>query len=461
MHDKKKYSSSLDAATGLPSKDIFYDRLTQALVLAKRSKQSLAVMFISFDSLKVINDNMGQRIGDQLLKAVAQRITDTLRKSDTAARPGSNEFMILLPEIPRGEFAAVVAGKIFVALGSTLVLERRELFINANIGISIFPNDGDDAMALIKNSYTAMQHAMARGHNAYTFYSPDLNNKAFEMLLLESNLRLALRRKEFVLHYQPQIDLRTGLITGLEALVRWRRPEGGLVYPAAFIQLMEDTGLICELGEWVLRKACEQNKSWQEAGMKPLRVAVNLSVKQFHQENIVALVQTVLEETGLDAEFLELELTESVFMRNVASVVETLHALRKMGVRIAIDDFGTGYSSLSYLKLFPINKLKMVEPFVSCVTIGNPDDVVIANMIVGMAHSLNMLVIAEGVENNENMEYLKSIHCDELQGNICSHPLPAEDIPLFLRQEKYYSPLPLCDLRGHEGPPTDAVKGRA
>ena len=441
MQGRKKHDLDRDATTGLPSKAIFYDRLTQALVLAKRNAQSLAVLFLSFDNLKLINDKMGQRFGDQLIKAVANRIMCALRKSDTAARPGSNEFMILLPQIPRGEYASIVVDKIFAALSSTIVLEEHEIFINASIGISICPNDGDDASTLIKNAYTAMQHAIARGHNTCTFYSPELNNQAFEMLLLENNLRLALKRKEFVLHYQPQIDLRTGLISGFEALVRWRHPERGLLYPAAFIKLMEDTGLISQLGEWGLREACIQNKRWQEAGMKPLRVAVNLSSKQIHQKNFVELVKKVLDETGLDAEFLELELTESIFMWNIDYVVETLSTLRNMGVFIAIDDFGTGYSSLSYLKLFPVNKLKMVEPFVSCVTIGKPNDVVIAKMIVGMAHSLNMRVIAEGVEDNENLEFLRSIQCDELQGNVLSHPVPPEEVVSLLHaKNKFFAP---------------------
>jgi diguanylate cyclase (GGDEF)-like protein len=440
VRGRKKHPLDCDTTTGLPSKAIFYDRLTQALILAKRNAQSLAVLFLSFDNLKLINDKMGQHFGDELIKAVANRIMSVLRKSDTVARPGSNEFMVLLPQIPRGEYASLVADKIFSALSSTIVLEEHEIFIKASIGISICPNDGDDATTLIKNAYTAMQHAMARGHTTCTFYSPELNNRAFEMLLLENNLRLALKREEFVLHYQPQIDLHTGLLSGFEALVRWQHPEGGLLYPAAFIKLMEDTGLISQLGEWVLRQACIQNKQWQEAGMKPLRVAVNLSSKQIHQKNFVELVKTVLDETGLNAEFLELELTESIFMWNIDSVVETLSTLRNMGIHIAIDDFGTGYSSLSYLKLFPVNKLKMVEPFVSCVTIGKPNDVVLAKMIVGMAHSLNMKVIAEGVEDNENLVFLRSIQCDELQGNILSQPLPPKEVvPLLQKGGKFFT----------------------
>jgi diguanylate cyclase (GGDEF)-like protein len=442
VRGRKKQLLDRDAAIGIPSKDIFDDRLTQALVLAKRNAQSLAVMFLSFDNLKLINDKMGQRFGDQLIKAVANRIKGALRKSDTAARPGSNEFMILLPQIPRGEYAAIVADKIFAALSSTIVLEGHEIFINASIGISICPNDGDDTTTLIKNAYTAMQHAIARGHNTYTFYSAELNNQAFEMLLLENNLRLALKREEFILHYQPQMDLRTGLISGFESLVRWQHPERGLVYPAEFIKLMEDTGLICQLGEWGMRQACMQNKRWQEAGINPLRIAVNISSKQIHQKNFVEFVKAVLDETGLNAEFLELELTERVFMWNIDTVVETLRALRIMGVHIAIDDFGTGYSSLSYLKLFPVNKLKIVEPFVSSVTIGKPNDVVIAKMIIGMAHSLNMKVIAEGVEDNENLEFLRSIQCDELQGNILSHPIPPEEVVSLLQKGEKFFALP-------------------
>ncbi len=425
-----------DAAADLPGKDIFNDRLTQALSLAKRSGQSLAVMFVKFHRLKLINDNLGQHIGDQLIQEAARRVKQALRKSDSVTRPGGNEFMVLLPEIMHVEDATVVARKIFDSFNLPFILDRHEIFINCSIGISVHPDDGDNAKTLIKNAYTALHHANALGKNEMAFYSSRLNDLAFEKMLLENNLRLALERDQFVLHYQPQIDLASRRICGVEALVRWQRPDVGLVYPGDFIRVMEETGFICQLGEWVLRTACRQNKAWQQSGLRPMRVAVNVSAQQFHQQDLVGLVRSVLNETGLEPCHLELELTETVFMRRIESVVETLRALRTMGLHISIDDFGTGYSSLSYLKMFPVNKLKMVEPFVSCLSIEKPDDMAIASMIVSMAHSLNMKVIAEGVEESGNLELLRSIRCDEMQGNLISHPVPAEEIPGIVREEK-------------------------
>src|SRR5512143_197334 len=438
--DQKENPPELDAATGLPTKAIFFDRLTQALTLAKRKQRSLAVMFISFDSLKLINDNLGQRFGDQLLKALSGRLASCLRVSDTVARPGSNEFMVLLPEIDTSASIIVVTDKIFRALSSSFALEQHEIFVNASIGISMFPDDGDNASSLLKNSYAAMQHAREEEKNTYRFYSQAINDAAFEKMLLENHLRLALQRGEFVLHYQPQIDLRTGQISGTEALVRWQRPDADLVYPAGFIRLMEENGLIVPLGEWVLRQACLQGRAWQNAGIRPIRMAVNLSARQFQQQNIVETVERALEESGLEPALLELELTESIFIRNIEPVIGTLRTLRSMGVHVSIDDFGTGYSSLSYLKYFPVNKLKIVEPFVSFVAINTPNDVVIANAIVAMAHSLNMKVIAEGVEHRDNLDFLRSIQCDELQGNVFCHPLPADELTALLREGKRLPP---------------------
>ena len=440
VQDQKENHLDLDAATGLPTKAVFFGRLTQALTLAKRKQRSLAVMFISFDSLKLINDNLGQRFGDQLLKSVSERLVSCLRESDTVARPGSSEFMILLPEIETSANVSVVTDKIFRALSASFFLEQHEIFVNASIGVSMYPDDGDNASSLLKNSYAAMQNAREEGNNTYRFYSTAVNDAAFEKMLLENNLRLALKRGEFVLHYQPQIDLRTGLVTGTEALVRWQRPDAGLVYPVNFIRLMEDNGLIVPLGEWVLRQACMQNKAWQDAGIRPIRMAVNLSARQFQQQNIIETVRRTLGETGLNPASLELELTESIFIQDIEPVIATLRTLRAMGVQVSIDDFGTGYSSLSYLKYFPVNKLKIVEPFVSFVAINTPNDVVIANAIVAMAHSLNMKVIAEGVEHRDNLEFLQSIKCDELQGNVFSHPLPADDITTLLLEGKCLFP---------------------
>ncbi|MGD1074599.1 MAG: EAL domain-containing protein [Thermodesulfovibrionales bacterium] len=439
MEDRKEANNSAayqDTLTGLPNKRIFFDRLSQALARARRGDLIAAVLFLSVDRLKLINDTMGQRCGDQLLKALAERLQGCLRESDTVARPGRDEFMILLPAITHAEDATLVAKKIFSALSCPFALDKREIFVTASIGISIHPNDGSDASALLRNSYTAMQRARETAKNSYKFYSPTMNDKAFERMIMENNLQLALKRNEFFLHYQPQINLDTGQISGMEALVRWQRPGAGVVYPNEFIKLMEEIGLIVPLGEWVLRTACAQSRALQETSRKPMRVAVNLSVRQF-QQNIIETVQRVLEDTGLEPNFLELELTESIFVQDVEAAVEVLHAMRRMGVNISIDDFGMGYSSLSYLKYFPINKLKIVEPFISSIAI-DPNDAVIAKAIVALAHSLNMKVIAEGVEKEEDLEFIRSLHCDELQGNIFSHPVPAEEIAKLLTSEKHF-----------------------
>ncbi|MGD0886373.1 MAG: EAL domain-containing protein [Thermodesulfovibrionales bacterium] len=437
MEDRNEATDSAvlqDAITGLPNKHLFFDRLSQALALARRSDQIAAVLFLSVDRLKLINDTMGQRCGDELLKALAERLQSCLRESDTVARPGRDEFLILLPAVTHAEDATLVAKKIFSALSSPFVLDKHEIFVTSSIGISIHPNDGNDASTLLRNSYTAMQRAKETAKNTYKFYSPTMNDKAFERMLMENSLQLALRRNEFFLHYQPQISLSTGRISGMEALVRWQRPDVGIVYPNEFIKLMEEIGLIVPLGEWVLRTACAQNKALQETSRKPMRIAVNLSVRQF-QQNIIETVRRVLEDTGLEPNCLELELTESIFVQDIEVAVETLHALRRLGVNISIDDFGMGYSSLSYLKYFPINKLKIVEPFISSIAI-DPNDAVIAKAIVALAHSLNIKVIAEGVEKEEDLEFIRSLHCDELQGNIFSHPVPAEEIAKLLAKEK-------------------------
>jgi diguanylate cyclase (GGDEF)-like protein len=436
LEDLKENDSALyDVTTGIPGRTIFHDRLKQALLFARRKGNAVSVMFVSVDYLKLINDTLGKDVGDQLLCIVAGRLKGCLRNSDTVARPGRDEFMILLPEIANADDAARVAAKIFTSLNSTFVLGGHELFVDANIGISVYPDDGDDDISLIRNSYAAMQHAVEAGKNTYKFYSPAINTKAFNRMVMENCLRLALGREEFFLNYQPQMDLRSGHVSGLEALVRWDRPGFGVVYPNSFIPLMEESGLILSLGEWVLYNACTQNKLWQESGLRPVRVAVNISARHFQQGDIVDLVGRVLGETGLGPQFLDLELTESIFMQNTEAAVEALRALRDMGVQISIDDFGTGYSSLSYLKYFPINKLKMVEPFVSVIAV-HPNDEVIARAIVAMAHSLNMKVIAEGVENEQHLAFLRSLECDELQGNIFSHPVPVGEAVRFLSGQR-------------------------
>jgi EAL domain-containing protein (putative c-di-GMP-specific phosphodiesterase class I) len=322
-------------------------------------------------------------------------------------------------------------------LESPFILKKHKLFVSVNIGISIYPNDGDNAKALLNTSYTALQRARELGKNTYQFYSPALTERAFERMVMENDLQLALQREEFILYYQPQIDLKSGLIIGLEALARWQKPGGNLVYPKSFIYLMEETGLIVPLDEWVLHTACKQNKSWQIAGLKPVRVAVNISARHFHEKDITHIVSRVLEDTGLEPQFLELELTESIFLKNLERTVKALKVLSGMGVNISIDDFGTGYSSLSYLKYFPINKLKIVEPFIFSVSF-NPTDEVIARAIIALAHTLNMKVVAEGVEKKEQMQLIRSLKCDELQGNIFSLPLvPEEVVKLLVKGKKF------------------------
>jgi diguanylate cyclase (GGDEF)-like protein len=438
LKDQKKSINKIasrDPLTGLHNRDLFFDCLTRAIALAARNKKVAGVLFICIDRLKLINDTLGENYGNRLLKSLAMRLNACVRKSDIVARPGRDEFLILLPEIRYAEDAALIARKIFASVEAPFILRNRRFFISVNIGISVYPNDSDNAKALLNTSYTALQRARELGENTYQFYSPALTERAFERMVMENDLKFALQRKEFLLHYQPQIDLKTGMITGVEALVRWRTPQGNLVYPKKFLYLMEETGLIVQLGELVLFTACKQNKAWQEAGLKPIRVAVNISARHFHEKDITHIVSRVLEETGLEAKFLELELTESIFLKNLERTVKALKVLRGMGVNISIDDFGTGYSSLSYLKYFPINKLKIVEPFISSVSF-SPTDEVIARAIIALAHTLNMKVVAEGVEKKEQMQLIRSLKCDELQGNIFSLPLPPEEITKLLTHKR-------------------------
>jgi diguanylate cyclase (GGDEF)-like protein len=426
---------SYDALTSLPTKELFFESLTNALALAARNERIMAVLFVCVDRLKLINDTLGETYGNKLLKTLAKRIKACVTNCDIVARPGRDEFMILLPEIRYAEDAALTARKIFTSLESPFSLKKRTMFASVNIGISIYPNDGDNAKALISTAYTALQRARELGKNSYQFYAADLTKKAFDRMAMENDLQLALKNKEFVLHYQPQFDLQTGTITGVEALMRWQKPGGDLMYPKSFISLMEETGLIVELGELALNMACSQNKSWQKAGLKPIRVAVNISARHFHEQDIPHLVSRVLEDTQLEPKFLEIELTESIFLKNLERSIKSLKVLSGMGVSISIDDFGTGYSSLSYLKYFPISKVKIVEPFIASVSF-HPTDEVIARAIIALSHSLNMKVIAEGVEKRDQISFLRSLNCDEVQGNIISRPLANAELAKFLIEDK-------------------------
>ncbi len=438
MKDQKKSikeTAYYDSLTGLRNRAAFFGGLTRAIALAARNKKTAAVLFICVDRLKLINDTLGEKYGNKLLKTLAERLQRCVRKSDIVARPGRDEFMILLPEIRYAEDAALIARKIFVSLESPFTLQKRKLFVLVNIGISVYPNDGNDAKALLNKSYTALERAKEMGKNTYQFYSQELTDRAFERMVLENDLRFALKNEEFILHYQPQFDLQTGLITGIEALVRWQKPGNILVYPKSFLPIMEETGLIAELGERVLYMACSNNKAWQKDGLKPIRVAVNISAKHFQEQDIPYLVSRVLADTGLEPKFLEIEVTESIFFKNLERSIKALKILSGMGVTISIDDFGTGYSSLSYLKYFPINKVKIIEPFIASVSF-HPTDEVIARAIIALAHSLNMRVIAEGVERRDQISAVRSLNCDEVQGNIVSHPLTSEELVGFLAADK-------------------------
>lgn len=429
-----------DTLTGLPNRMLFQERLPHALALAERSEQRLAVILLDLDRFKTINETLGHAVGDRLLHDVAERLTGCVRRSDTVARFAGDEFALLLMQITRTEDVARIAQRtedaVEVAQSILRVLEppfvsgQHELYLTASIGIGLYPDDGGDSQTLLKNAGSALYRAKEQGGNNYQFYTADMNAKALKRLALENSLRHALERDEFALHYQPQVDISSGQIVGMEALLRWQHPELGLVCPSDFIPLAEDTGLIVPIGEWVLHTACAQNKKWHEEGWPSMRISVNLSARQFEQLQLVEIITEALSETGLAPEQLELELTESAIMKNTETAIETLHRIKKTGVRIAIDDFGTGYSSLSYLKQLPIDVLKIDRSFV-CESTTAPDDAAIVMAIIGLAHTLNLKVIAEGVETEEQLAFLRLLKCDEIQGYLCSRPLAAASFKKF------------------------------
>ncbi|HEX2769730.1 MAG TPA: EAL domain-containing protein [Geobacteraceae bacterium] len=427
----------IDILTGLPDRSAFYNYVKHAVAQAGRRRQILSVLFFSLDRFKLINDSLGELVGNLLLKEVAERLKYCMRKSDVLARPGWDEFMILLPEIARVEDATVVVERIFDALQSPFQLNGKEFFINASIGISLYPHDGVDPTSLINNASTAMKRAKEERKNDFRFYSPNINSRAFKSLLMENNLRTAIKREEVYLHYQPQIDIASGRIIGQEALLRWTHPEMGPVPPEEFIPLMEEIGLASSLSEWVLQNACDHNSECQKKGISPMRVAVNLSSRQLHQNDLVPTISRVLKETGLEPELLELEITESDIVRNIESTSKTLNLLNKMGVQIAIDDFGKGYSSLSYLRYFPLNKLKIDKIFVDAIST-DYNNAAISTAIVTLAHSLKLSVIAEGVEKVEQLEYLRGLQCDAVQGFLFSRPVPADESLQLLTDKKQF-----------------------
>ncbi len=421
-----------DALTGLPNRTLLRDRLSQALAMASRQKHKVALLFLDLDRFKIINDSLGHSVGDVLLQQVAERLKKCARAQDTIARLGGDEFLIVLTNQKDTPDVAVAAERFMDAMTAGFDVQGHSLSVSCSLGISIFPEHGSDSEALIKNADAAMYSAKDRGRNNIQFFTADMNVQAVERLTLENGLRLALDRKEFFLVYQPQMEISTGKIIGLEALLRWKHPELGLVPPDEFIRIAENSGLIMPIGEWVLRTACTQAQKWQQEGLPPVVVAVNVSAVQFRQECFPTTIRRVLEETGLPPQYLELELTESLLLSNADVMFSVFKQLTAMGLSLAIDDFGTGYSSLSYLKHYPVSRLKIDRSFIRDVA-ANPDDAAIATAIISMAKSLNLKVIAEGVENEADMSFLREHHCDEIQGYYFSKPLAAEDAARKLR----------------------------
>ncbi|HET6340200.1 MAG TPA: EAL domain-containing protein [Polyangiales bacterium] len=426
------HAANHDFLTGLPNRMLLNDRIDQAIAFARRHAKRVGLLFLGLDGFKHINDSLGHPIGDKLLQSIAKRLVDCGRASDTVSRQGGDEFIVLLAEVAHAEDAAIAARRILRAVAEAHPIEQHDLHVTTSIGVSIYPEDGVDAEALIQSADTAMYHAKERGRHNYQYFKPAMNARAVERQSIEESLRRALERDELALHYQPKIDFRTGAITGVEALLRWTHPTRGMVPPAHFIPVAEDCGLILPIGNWVLRRACQQARAWADAGMPATTMAVNVSAMEFRDEDFLERLFAILHETGLDPHSLELELTESVLMKHAESAAITLRAVRERGVQVAVDDFGTGYSSLSYLRKFPVDALKIDQSFVGHIT-GESDDASIVTAVISMAHSLRLRVVAEGVETPEQLAFLRARDCDEAQGYYFSRPVPPQQFARLLR----------------------------
>jgi diguanylate cyclase (GGDEF)-like protein len=435
--ERKRYQEELerqanyDALTGLPNRHLFHDRLKQA-VFAQRSAKSIAVVFIDLDHFKVINDSLGHNFGDEVLRHIGERLHAAVRDGDTVARLGGDEFVLILSDQTREDVIFRSMRRLIGKVSEPITIGDRELNITCSAGISLYPQDGPDVQTLLKNADAAMYRAKSQGRNTFQFYTAEMNELANERLSMEQSLRRALERDELLLHYQPRVNLHTGEVDGVEALVRWNHPTRGLVLPDRFIPLAEETGLIVPIGEWVLRTACEQGRAWKRAGFQPV-ISVNLSARQLWGGGLVRLVGEVIAETGM-AEHLELELTESMVMHDAENVIATMQALKALGVRLSVDDFGTGYSSLSYLKRLPLTALKIDGSFVRDITSGGPDEGLIAKAIISLGHSLHLKVIAEGVETEGHRKFLLTHECDEIQGYLISKPVAAVEVQKFFKK---------------------------
>lgn len=436
FEEQLAYQATHDFLTGLPNRNQLHDHLEQSLSYEFHHKGSLALLLLDLDNFKVINDTFGHPSGDLLLKDVAEKLKHELRQYDTVSRLGGDEFVILISDTDRNLDIGRIAERILDIFDTPIEIKGQEVFVTASIGISIYPSDGENADILLKNADAAMFHAKKKGKNNYQFFTEAINTDVHERLAMETRLRRALEREEFFLHYQPRVEMSSGRIIGMEALLRWRPEAGKVVPPAEFIPLLEDTGLIVPVEEWVMRTACMQNKAWQEAGLPALRVATNISTRHFSQENLPDKVAQILCETALEPQYLEIELTESIIMKDIAESIRKLDCLKEMGVTLSIDDFGTGYSSLSYLKRFPIDVLKIDRSFIDGIP-GDINDATISTTIIVMAHNLKMTVVAEGVETEEQLSFLTKNRCDEFQGFYFSKPLNVEEFTEFIQgQEK-------------------------
>ena len=431
MARQMTHSAEHDYLTGLPNRMVLNDRIGRAIALAPRRNSKLAVLFLDLDGFKYINDSLGHPVGDKLLQSVSERLRGCVRGSDTVSRQGGDEFVVLLSDVEHAEDAAISARRMLKAVAEAHSIDQHDLHITTSIGVSVYPDDGVDAETLIKNADTAMYQAKENGRQGFQFFKPAMNVRAVERQSTEESLRRALKRREFKLQYQPKVDLRTGLITGAEALLRWTHPTRGPVPPSSFIPVAEDCGLILPIGAWVLREACTQARSWLDRGLSIGSMAVNVSAMEFRDDNFLSRLFDILDETGLDPKYIEIELTESVLMKRVEWSAIILQALRDRGVKIAIDDFGTGYSSLSYLHKFPVDALKIDQSFVRQIGTSGQDTTIVA-AIIAMARSLRLQVVAEGVETLAELEFLRASHCDQVQGFYVSRPVSPERFAEFL-----------------------------
>jgi diguanylate cyclase (GGDEF)-like protein/PAS domain S-box-containing protein len=427
------FMANHDALTGLPNRTLLKDRLEQAVLQAQRYDRWVTVVFIDLDNFKFVNDSLGHNAGDELLKLVANRMVECVRETDTVVRLGGDEFVVLLVDQPKNaDIVTAILQKLRAAIAEIVHLEGHDLRVTGSIGIANYPNGGTDADALLANADAAMYRAKEIGRDNFQFYTPELNTKVHEKFLLQEELRNAVVRSEFVLIYQPQVDLRTGRIFAVEALIRWRHPTLGVISPVKFIPMAEESGLIVPIGDWVLREACRQNKAWQDAGLPHVTICVNVSARQFREKSLITAVVNALRESGLDAKYLELELTESLIMQDVEQAVATMRELQRLGVQLSIDDFGTGYSSLAALKTFPVARLKIDKSFIDDLST-NENDRAVASAVILLGQKLNLRVIAEGVETDEQVAFLRENNCDEMQGYHFSKPIQPQEIARLLR----------------------------